>query len=132
VVFAKTAEEAELYGNDWKFNPAKDVDMRGTGNYLEALNEAFKRTGVSKSEFEVVEWGKNIYGKSVPVEYSGPRGANVNLDIPKFNNIDDYGNLKEGPFEPHIGYRTQKGSKINGHIFVDGIPATRFKPKEKK
>lgn len=55
-----------------------------------------------------------------------PNGANVNMDIPEFNNVTN-GVLGNGPHQPHIGYQnTGKGSnRIRGHIFVDEIPATR-------
>ncbi|MPX07433.1 hypothetical protein C0133_08570 [Moraxella catarrhalis] len=116
-----------LTGNNWTFNPNKDVDLRGTGkSYRDALDEAFKRTGVPKEQFVITKWAKDKYGKSIPVEYSAPNGANVNIDIPKFNNVTN-GVLGNGPHQPHIGYQnTGKGSnRIRGHIFVDEIPATR-------
>jgi len=117
-----------LSGNNWKFDPSKDVDWRGTGKtYRDALDEAFRRTGLSKDQFEVTKWGKDRYGKSIPVEWQGPNGANVNMDIPEWNNVKPDGTLGAGPFQPHIGYQTPgKGSeRIRGHIFVDYVPATR-------
>jgi len=36
--------------------------------------------GVPKEEFAVTKWGTNEYGKSIPVEWQGPNGANVNMD----------------------------------------------------
>ncbi|WP_341665859.1 polymorphic toxin type 47 domain-containing protein [Vibrio sp.] len=102
--------------------------FRGTGStYRDALDEAFKKTGVSKERFEVTKWGYDRNGKSIPVEYSGPNGANVNIDIPDLNNVKASGELGKGPYQPHIGYQTPgKGrKKVRGHIFVDNIPATR-------
>ncbi|RAV02633.1 polymorphic toxin type 47 domain-containing protein [Paenibacillus sp. YN15] len=117
-----------LTGGNWKYNPNKDVDLRGTGKrYQDALDEAFKRTGVPRDQFNVTKWGKDETGKSIPVEWSGPNGANVNMDIPKWNNVKPDGTLGEGPHQPHIGYQTSgKGAnRTRGHIFVDDVPATR-------
>ncbi|MBB4808261.1 hypothetical protein HNP38_003603 [Chryseobacterium defluvii] len=115
-----------LTGSNWQFNPLKDVDMRGGATHLEALEEAFKRTGVPKELFKITRWGKDANGKSIPVEYIGPNSAEVNMDIPKFNNVKAEGRLGEGPHQPHVGYKFGKGSKrIVGHIFIDNIPATR-------
>ncbi|WP_294281700.1 polymorphic toxin type 47 domain-containing protein [uncultured Chryseobacterium sp.] len=117
-----------LTGNNWEFNSIKDVDMRGGATHLEALEEAFKRTGVPKELFKVTKWGKDINGKSVPVEYVGPGGANVNMDIPAWNNLKkSTGKLGEGPHQPHIGYQTSgRGvNRVRGHIFRDNVPATR-------
>ena len=118
----------QLSGNNWSFNSTKDADWRGIGKtHLEGLNEAFKRTGVSKSDFQITKWGKTKDGKSIPVEWEAPNGAKVNMDIPKLNNIKPNGSLGEGPHQPHIGYQTPgKGkNRIRGHIFVDNVPATR-------
>ena len=117
-----------LSGSNWKFNSTKDIDLRGTSsNYRDALNLAFQKTGLPRSSFTVSKWGKDANGKTIPTEYVGPNGANVNIDIPKFNNVKSNGQLGEGPHQPHIGYQTPgKGSdRIRGHIFVDHIPATR-------
>jgi hypothetical protein len=98
-----------LIGSNWKYNRKKDLDLRGTGKtYQDALDEAFKRTGV-------------------PREWSGPNGANVKMDIPQWNNVKPDGTLGEGPHQPHIGYQTPgKGAnRTRGHIFVDDVPATR-------
>ncbi|MCM3625691.1 polymorphic toxin type 47 domain-containing protein, partial [Brevibacillus borstelensis] len=95
----------DLTGNNWKFDPEKDVDLRGSGKtYKDGLDEAFKRTGLSRDQFTVTKWGKDINGKSVPVEWSGPGGASVNMDIPEWNNVKPNGALGEGPHQPHIGY----------------------------
>ncbi|MEF2246470.1 S8 family serine peptidase [Paenibacillus sp. IITD108] len=115
-------------GGNWKYNADKDLDLRGTGKtYKDALDEAFKRTGVPKDQFNVTKWGKDKNGKSVPVEWSGPNGANVNMDIPQWNNVKSDGTLGEGPHQPHIGYQSPgKGTnRTRGHIFVDDVPATR-------
>ena len=117
-----------LTGNNWQFNPAKDVDLRGTGaTHHDALDEAFKRTGVPRDQFKPTKFGKTADGKSIPVEYEGPNGANVNMDIPEWNNVKPGGVLGEGPHQPHIGYQTPgKGAaRTRGHIFIDKVPATR-------
>jgi hypothetical protein len=120
---------SDLTGNDWIFDPKKDVDWRGTDKtHHDALDEAFKRTGLEKSEFEVTQWAKDKNGKSIPVEWEGPNTAKVNMDIPDWNNLKKEG-LGKGPHQPHIGYqgpgkRDGSGSK-RGHIFVDDVPATR-------
>jgi uncharacterized protein RhaS with RHS repeats len=117
----------DLTGNNWKFNSQKDIDSRGTGKtYRDALDEAFKRTGIPRDQFEVTKWGKDQYGKSIPVEWQGPGGANVNMDIPSWNNVKPNGSLGEGPHAPHIGYQTPGKPRTRGHIFVDLIPATRL------
>jgi hypothetical protein len=112
----------------WTFNPSKDLDFRtrpGTlgQNYQDALAEAFQRTGVPKSEFEVTEWAPTAEGKSIPVEYkvkSGPyRGAQVNLDHPELQGFP------AGPAEPHVGYQTPGKPKTVGHIILQDVPATR-------
>jgi hypothetical protein len=59
-----------------------DLDWRGQNKSLrEALDEAFKRTGVKKEEFKVVKWGKDQNGKSIPVEYRAEGGAEVSIDF---------------------------------------------------
>ncbi|TBL85656.1 hypothetical protein EYY95_14720, partial [Hafnia alvei] len=116
----------DLTGSNWKFNPDKDVDLRNSNStYQDALNEAFKRTGVPREQFEVVKWGKDQYGKSIPVEWQGPEGASVNIDIPSWNNVKSNGDLGEGPHAPHIGYQTPRKPRIRGHIFINLISATR-------
>ena len=111
----------------WKFNPNVDSDWRGTGKGAsDALNEAFSRTGVSRDQFEVTQWSKDVYGKSHPVEWtvkSGPNaGAQVNMDWGHRGN-------PSGPSMPHVGYQTggkryQSGAS-RGHILLDSVPYTR-------
>ncbi len=118
----------DLKGKNWKFNPEKDIDLRGTqATHRDALNIAFKKTGVPREQFTVTRWGLDKNGKSIPTEYRAPNGAAVNMDIPEWNNVKVNGNLGEGPYSPHIGYQTPgKGkNKIRGHIFIDDVPATR-------
>jgi uncharacterized protein YukE len=105
----------------YKFKEGVDLDFRGTGKtYRDALNEAFIRTGVPRTEFTVTKWGKDANGKSFPVEWRAKNGAEVNIDI---------GHTKNGPDVPHIGYQTGGkrggGGAIRGHILVDDVPVNR-------
>ncbi|QOF86771.1 RHS domain-containing protein [Pseudomonas sp. ADPe] len=66
-------------GGTWKFNPEVDVDLRtapGTSyqQMTAGLDEAFERTKIPKSEFEVTKWGKDQYGKSFPTEWRVLKG----------------------------------------------------------
>ena len=45
----------------------------------------------------MTKWGKDKYGKSVPVEYRTKNGAEVSMD---------YGHTTDGPDAPHIGWQT--------------------------
>jgi uncharacterized protein RhaS with RHS repeats len=117
-----------LTGNNWKFDASKDLDLRNTGKtYQDALDEAFRRTGVPKEQFTPTKWERTADGKTIPTEYVGPNGANVNMDIPEWNNVKPNGALGEGTHQPHIGYQTPgKGAtRTRGHIFIDNVPATR-------
>jgi RHS repeat-associated protein len=108
----------------WEFNPAVDVDMRnGRGTYREALGEAFDRTGVPREQFSVTQWATNVHGKTVPVEWTAPGGAIVNVDDPTIIPT------RQGPQAPHVGYQTpgkrSAGGRGRGHILLDSVPATR-------
>jgi RHS repeat-associated protein len=105
----------------YAFKP-QDKDWRGTGKTSrDALNEAFKSTGVPKEQFEVTKWGKNGYGKSVPVEYRAPAGAEVSMDYPHTPG--------RGPDAPHIGWQTSGKNNTVGHIILDDVPTGRSKSK---
>ncbi|MEK4381932.1 polymorphic toxin type 47 domain-containing protein [Aeribacillus sp. FSL K6-2848] len=118
----KGADNTELGKiTGYKFKEDVDLDFRGTGKtYRDALNEAFIRTGVPRTEFTVTKWGRDANGKSFPVEWRAKNGAEVNIDI---------GHTKNGPDVPHIGYQTGGkrggGGAIRGHILVDDVPANR-------
>lgn len=80
ILTAENGDPAFKNGYVWKLNV--DVDLRGTGKtFQDALDEAFKRTGHNKSEFIPVRWSKTSDGKSIPVQYNGPSGATINVDI---------------------------------------------------
>ncbi|MFO0023043.1 MAG: polymorphic toxin type 47 domain-containing protein [Deltaproteobacteria bacterium] len=98
-----------------------DVDFRGTGRSIhDAIDEAFRRTGLARDQFTVTRWGRTSQGKSFPVEWSGPGGAQVNLDFP---------HLQEGPDVPHVGWQRpgsrSSGEGARGHIYVDEVPSGR-------
>ncbi|WP_430458808.1 polymorphic toxin type 47 domain-containing protein [Pseudomonas sichuanensis] len=101
--------EACCPDGDWKFDPEKDLDYRTLpGNPFEqvriALDEAFRRTGVPKSEFEVVKWVKTGMGSHIPPNgrlKRGKYGGEVNIDDPEL-----VGSTK-GPKVPHVGYQTE-------------------------
>lgn len=110
--------------NGYIFKHGVDIDLRNTGKtQKDALDLAFQKTGVSRSEFSVTKWAKDKNGKSFPVEYrvlSGKnRGAEVNIDI---------GHTKQGtPGSPHIGWQTPGKNNIGGHIFVDKVDVHRVR-----
>jgi RHS repeat-associated protein len=103
---------------DWKFDQKFDVDWRGTGKAVkDAIEEAFRRTGLPRESFDVVEWARDKYGKSFPVRWRAAGGAEVNIHT---------GHRIDGPAIPHVGYKTAgkrgSGGCTKGHIFVDNIP----------
>jgi RHS repeat-associated protein len=107
---------------------ATDLDLRGsTVVFRDALEAAFEKTGVKKSEFEITKWAKNKEGKSVPVEYRAKGGAEVSIDA-----AHDWSNGPSGPDAPHIGWQTGgKGkNQQSGHIILDDVPANRSTKKE--
>jgi hypothetical protein len=106
----------------------KMMRLRGsTVVFRDALEAAFEKTGVKKSEFEITKWAKNKEGKSVPVEYRAKGGAEVSIDA-----AHDWSNGPSGPDAPHIGWQTGgKGkNQQSGHIILDDVPANRSTKKE--
>ncbi len=96
-----------------------DLDWRNSGKtFEEALEEAFRRTGIPKEQFEPKEWGLDINGKSGVVEWKGPRGSEVSVDAP---------HKYRGPDVFHIGFKSpgKNEEKIKGHIFLDCVPYFR-------
>ncbi len=113
--------EADL--GDYKFKEGIDEDLRGgKGTFKEALDKAFEKTGTPKEDFEVTKWGRDQYGKSHPVEWRAPNGAEVSVDI---------GHPVESgaPTADHVGWQTGgkrgSGGGVRGHIFVDEVPYNR-------
>ncbi len=104
----------------YEMKPA-DMDWRGTGKtWRDALDEAFKKTGISKEDFKVTKWAKDANGKSHPVEWRHDSGAEVNMDWP---------HAKNGPDAAHVGWQTGgkrgAGGGERGHILVDEVPYNR-------
>ncbi len=98
-----------------------DLDWRGSGkSFHEAIEKAFELTGENKNEFVKTKWGYSKDGKSFPVEYVHPSGAEVNMDFSHKNN---------GPDAPHVGWKSggkkRSGGKKVGHIILDSVPAGR-------
>lgn len=96
-----------------------DLDWRDSGKtFEEALQEAFRRTGIKKEQFYPKDWSKDINGKSGVVEWIGPDGAEVSIDAP---------HKYRGPDVFHIGFKTSgKGkNRKKGHIFLDCVPYFR-------
>jgi RHS repeat-associated protein len=116
----------------WEFKPERDVDWRGAGkSFREALDEAFRRTGVPRDLFKPKSWGISIFGKTFPTEWIAPGGASVNVDHPGIIPT------KEGPPMPHVGYQTPgkrglKGGAVRGHVLLDDVPVTRGSLSDKK
>ena len=114
-----------IKGNNRGRDPYKmgknDVDWRGQGKTIEdALAEAFRRTGVDPLQFDVTKWAKDVYGKSHPVEWRSPDGAEVNIDFP---------HTTDGPDVPHVGWQTagkrSAAGGARGHILLDSVPYGR-------
>ncbi|WP_092263694.1 polymorphic toxin type 47 domain-containing protein [Deinococcus reticulitermitis] len=112
-------------GNGWTFNSNVDLDLRGTGlSQRNALDEAFRRIGVPRDQFEVTRWGKTAEGKSFPVEWRVTKGPNTGAEV----NID-WPHSKNGPEVPHVGYQTAgkrgSGGAVRGHILLDLVTCNR-------
>ncbi len=108
---------------NYKFKEGIDEDLRGgKGTFDEALEKAFEKTGTPKEDFTVTKWGKDKYGKSYPVEWKAPNGAEVSVDIGH--------SIQSGaPTADHVGWQTggkrSNGGGVRGHIFVDEVPYNR-------
>jgi hypothetical protein len=59
---------------------------------------------------------KTDYGKTVPVEWTGPKGAEVSIDVP---------HKLPAPDIAHIGWQGPGKGAASGHIFVDKTPFGR-------
>lgn len=68
-------------------------------------------------------WSGVADRKSIPVQYNGLNGAEVNIDMAHEGNSVGV---------PHIGSQVGKKGKVTRHILVDDVPANRYpgKPKE--
>jgi hypothetical protein len=86
-------------------------------SFDDALNLAFKNTGIPKEDFDVSMAARDKNGNLIPTEYVGPNGAEVSIDYP---------HDKEGPDITHIGWQVGKGSnRRKGHILLDEVPVGR-------
>ena len=110
-----------------------DLDWRETeATIQDALEEAFQRTGYSRDQFTITRWGRDANGKSFPVEWRGPDGAEVNVDwahgVDNAGNVvgfDRSGRWGTGPDAPHVGWQVGKNGKKVGHILLDDVPYNR-------
>ncbi|PXF43255.1 hypothetical protein BWQ96_07028 [Gracilariopsis chorda] len=110
------------------FESGKDIDWRGTNvDYRKALKFAMEDTGIASYRFQKNQVCPDPKYKSVVVDWKGPNGASVNMDIPTKNNVGG-----SGPLAPHIGvtytkWIDGKKNKTTRHIFIDSVPYTRVK-----
>ncbi len=104
---------------DYQSGP-NDLDWRNSdATWQDALDEAFNQTGVLRDQFQITNWAYDIQGKSYPVEWRGPHGAEVSMDFPHLGNF-------EGPDVPHVGWKVgRRSTRYRGHIFLDWVPAGR-------
>jgi len=115
----------DLFGlAGWVFDPTRDADLTGgKGTYRDALDEAFRRTGIPREKFQVSQWQRTIYGKSMPAQWHSPSGAVVGVDDPSL--VPSV----HGPSVPHVGYQTpgkrRTGEGRRGHVLVDTVPVSR-------
>ncbi|WP_156952911.1 polymorphic toxin type 47 domain-containing protein [Deinococcus frigens] len=112
-------------GNGWTYNSKVDLDLRGSGlAQSDAVNEAFRRIGVPRDQFEITRWGKTAEGKSFPVEWRVTTGQHAGAEV----NID-WPHSKNGPEVPHVGYQTAgkrgSGGAVRGHILLDLVTCNR-------
>ena len=111
---APTATATPIYDVSLNKN---NVDWRGKGKtFDDAIQEAFKQTGVPIEKFRETKWVKTEYGKTVPVEWTGPRGAQVAVDVQ---------HKPPAPDIPHVNWQGPGRGAPSGHIFVDQTPYGR-------
>ena len=108
---------------EYKFKEGIDEDLRGgKGSFDEALEKAFKKTGVPKEDFKVTKWGTDKNGEMHPAEWKGPKGAEVNVD--RGHPVES-----GAPTVDHVGWQSsgkrKSGGATRGHIFVDEVPYNR-------
>jgi hypothetical protein len=72
-----------------------------------AIDHAFENTGVSKDQFTPTKSGVDQNGKSFPVEWKGPKGAEVSIDL---------AHIKNGPDVPHVEWQGPGKGAPSGHI----------------
>jgi hypothetical protein len=105
-------------------NP-NNLDWRGQNHTLqEPLDKAFEQvcyddngnsTGITMDQLHESAWVKTSYGKTVPVEWKGPHGAEVSIDV---------AHNPPAPDIAHVGWQ-RPGKSKSGHIFLDDTPYGR-------
>jgi hypothetical protein len=105
-------------------NP-NNLDWRGQNRTLqEALDKAFEKvcyddngvsTGITRDQLHESAWVKTSYGKTVPVEWKGPRSAEVSIDV---------AHTPPSPDIAHVNWQ-RPGKSEGGHIFLDETPYGR-------
>ena len=121
---SKQLPAKQLKALHYKLKP-QDLDLRGTGKtYKEALDIAFQRIGMPKEKFKVTKWARRLDGKSIPVEYKGPNGSYVDIDLAHYG-ISKDGTWVSGPDAPHLGWQYGTKCKTVGHIILDSVPTGR-------
>ena len=91
-------------------------------DWRSGLNQAFNQPGMPpRDEFVPTKWAQDVNGKSFPVEWRHPSGAEVNIDTGHVN--------PNAPSTPHVGWQTggkrNSGGGSRGHIFVPSVPVHR-------
>ncbi len=101
------------------------MDLRGSGRSLSSvLKEAFQKTGVKLESFAPTKFGKTLEGKTIPVEWRSPSGAEVSIDFGHYS-VDNKGNWVTGPDAPHVGWQQpDKGGPV-GHFIIESLLAGR-------
>lgn len=107
---------------DWRKFPDRTVD-----DALEfAFNRVEKVTGVKKVDMQITQWGKDEYGKSVPVEWQGIDANGIMVEVNADYNHTTHKTLNA----PHVGYKFGKrDTKEVGHIILNSVPAGRINKK---
>ncbi|WP_430022711.1 polymorphic toxin type 47 domain-containing protein [Paenibacillus sp. MABNR03] len=104
---------------------SQDLDWRGAGkSWRDAVDLAFRKTGVDRSEFTATKWAKDANGKSFPVEWRSKNGSEVSIDYSHYG-VDRNGNWASGPDAPHVGWQTPGKKNTVGHIILDTVPFGR-------
>ena len=134
-------------------DPQKDVDLQPLSlskfdspkrGKEEALNKINSLTGLSlkESDFTPSYWQTDMMTgkKNEPVEWSCTKEGKYNKMPGRWTvemNMDDPTPDSVGADVPHIGYRVDfddgtRARKIQaGHVFVNSVPASRLRPREK-
>jgi hypothetical protein len=108
----------------YRSDPAVDADWRGTGRTLrEAIDEAFRRTGISRDRFVATAFARSSSGRSAPVEWRARGGAGVSIELPR----EATSSSSDTPDAAHVAWQTAGKKSVTGHILLDGVPYGRPK-----